>query len=327
MRRGVLLVVIVSAALASVAAGNDRVASFAVLEQSLLNARQLDFDCEIESRGAVVSNLSGHVHIGTDNVVDVVVSGTFDGKQVNLGLLSDGIHMRGGSNRESFDDKVPSALSEALVVGFVRLGMLHNLALLAVGKPPDHADGGAKEWAVLENMRLGDRNLVDGQRAWPVVGDVFVSGRSSGTATLWIAEETGLPIQRTQRVDFGPDQVMNVLEQYRNVLVEYRRPGEIVALRRVALGQRDLDGVLSAYGPQVRVFEHPSTLRFDGRDALRVFLEQRIESGDRLRAEVVGEAGSYVVELEHDLNHPDAPAIFRLYQVERSLIVNEWLVD
>jgi len=45
-----------------------------------------------------------------------------------------------------FDEPVPPEVREALVIGLTRMGILHNLARLVAGVPPDRASGGVRDW-------------------------------------------------------------------------------------------------------------------------------------------------------------------------------------
>ena len=317
------VIVVVACAPARAETPDDGALRFAFLEQSLLSAKQIEFGYRLESSGALASGLDGSARIGHDNTAEIDARGSFGGKPVTLKLTSSGGHMRGGTGGQAFDVATPPALSEALVVGFMRMGILHNHAMLTVGKPPDHAGGGAKEWAVVQNVRVGERSAIDGTQAWPLVFDIVVSGKPAGSATLWVSEETGLPLRRTQRVDFAPDQTMSVSEEYRDFAVQHRQPVDIVMSRNDAFARRDIEAVLGAYSPSVRVFDHPAAVRFHGHAALRSAFEQRFAATDSITpAQVLAEVGPRVVVLDHA-----SPPLIAIYEVDRGLIANVWLIE
>jgi hypothetical protein len=302
---------------------DDGATRFAFLEQSLLSAKQIEFGYRLESTGALASDLGGRASIGHDNTAEIDARGSFGGKTVTLKLTSSGGHLRGGAGDQTFEVATPPALSEALVVGFMRMGILHNHAMLTAGQPPDHANGAAKEWAVVQNLRVGERSAIDGTQAWPLVFDIVVSGKPAGSATLWLSEETGLPLRRTQRVDFGSNQTMSVSEEYRDFTVQHRQPVDVVMSRNDAFARRDLEAVLGVYSPSVRVFDHPAAVRFHGHAALRSAFEQQFAAIDSIMpAQVLAEVGPRVVVLDHA-----SPPSIAIYEVDRGLIANVWLIE
>ena len=318
-----VIVVVACAPVRAETPSDDGAIRFAFLEQSLLSAKQIEFGYKLESTGALASDLGGRARIGHDNTAEMDARGSFGGKSVTLKLTSSGGHMRGGAADQTFDVATPPALSEALVVGFMRMGILHTHAMLTVGKPPDHAGGGVKEWAVVQNVRVGERGTIDGTQAWPLVFDIVVSGKPAGSATLWVSEETGLPLRRTQRVDVVPDETMNVSEEYRDFTVQHRQPVDVVVSRNDAFARRDIEAVLDAYSPSVRVFDHPAAVRFHGHAALRSAFEQRFAAIDSITpAQVLAEVGPRVVVLDHT-----SPPSIAIYEVDRGLIANVWLIE
>jgi hypothetical protein len=194
------------------------------IEQSMID---LDFSMrfDIESEGAVTSRLVGELRSQADTL-SLRASGSFDGKPVELSLLADGKRLRATNGRSDISVPQPPELERAVVIGLVRMGLLHNLAMLVVGRPPDHADGGVDEWVRAEDVyfgaKVGPSELgADAQRRTPEAMSfrIHVGDNETGEATLWYDTGFKLPIERHQVVHFpeGPDGAateMRVRETY-----------------------------------------------------------------------------------------------------------------
>jgi hypothetical protein len=155
----------------------------------------------------------GQVDIKKDSLVELMFSGQFDGLQTDPILKSDGRRMSGGSTREHFELPADPALVEALIIGFTRMGILHNLARLSFGASPEGAAGGIREWIEVGDFRLGGKEELTGGMAIPVSFSIFTNGQRSSEATLWISDKSGLPVLRSQTVQFS-DGPMHVTEKY-----------------------------------------------------------------------------------------------------------------
>jgi hypothetical protein len=89
------------------------------------------------------------------------------------------------------------------------MGILHNLARLTAGAPPDHAEGGLRAWAVVDSFMEAPANRsanllyigVDGQRA---------------ATALLLSDRHANPMERRQTVHF-PGGQMQVTERYSSV--------------------------------------------------------------------------------------------------------------
>jgi len=183
------------------------------LEARLLEASSIRFRYDITAEGALEAHLQGKVVVEEGHRLKLEGSGPFGGSPLEVSLTSDGKNLQGGTQARTFDISTPPALREAVVYGFLRMGLLHNLARLTAGAPPDHANGGVQEWVVVSDVQAGEPEDVDGVRAVPLSFEITVSGVPSASATLWLAEDTGLPVRRTQTVRFGSD-TMGVVERY-----------------------------------------------------------------------------------------------------------------
>ncbi|HKK94170.1 MAG TPA: hypothetical protein VJ925_12100 [Longimicrobiales bacterium] len=189
--------------------------AFAALEEVLGGGTtpvRITFD--VVAEGAVRADLFGTLLLGRSGRARIEAAGTFAGEQIDVTLISDGNRMfwTGGENGVP----TPDMLRPALGIGFTRMGVLHNLARLVGGAPPDHADGGVREWVTVGTT--DDRGMMEGAPEGAAAASVFrsitVSGQPAGAFALEFEE--GRPTVRRQRVEF-PQGIMRVTERYRVV--------------------------------------------------------------------------------------------------------------
>jgi hypothetical protein len=186
---------------------------FAAVEARLLASPNVTIAYEVASTGAFESALRGDLRIEPDGTVDLAAGGTFGDSAVELRLRSDGRTMEGGNALRGFRGEAAPALRDALVIGMTRMGILHNLARLTAGLPPDRANGGVREWVEVRELRFE-------RSSPPPTGDpvalrftIHVDGRRATEATLWVDPERRLPVRREQVVEF-PGGSMAVTELY-----------------------------------------------------------------------------------------------------------------
>lgn len=158
----------------------------------------------VTATGAVEVDVSGEVAVEAGGGVRLVVRGTFAGQPVDHALRSDGheavLTTPAGEERMP----APPQLADALAVGLVRMGVLHNVARLVSGQLPDHAEGGVRSW-----VRLNPGpDAVDGG----TTAAIRVLNVPSGTVELH-TDASGMPVARRQEVAF-PGGVMRVEERY-----------------------------------------------------------------------------------------------------------------
>lgn len=192
---------------------------FEGIENKLLQADSLRVEFTISSEGAIVSSVKGSLLLAPkSNRVRLDLSGTFAAAPVDLSLVSDGKRMRGGpkqkpsrADKRYFESETPAALGEAIVVGLTRMGLLHNIAVLTGGAPPDHSGGAVTKWVECSEFLFGE-TVTDGDRA-PLTFDIAVSGKHVAEGKLWIDAVSGLPVRREQTVHFGSS-TMRAFESY-----------------------------------------------------------------------------------------------------------------
>jgi hypothetical protein len=191
-------------------AGN---AALAALEQRLLDAPRIQLGFDIRAVGAVQAALSGSASLGPGNDARIIADGSFDGAPAAITLDADGETMGGGNGDARFEDDAPPALREGMIIGLIRMGLLHNLAVLSSGAPPEKTDGTVRDWVTYGDVTIEPDEIVGGLTTRRLRFAVIVGGQPAAIAELWVDAKTGLPVRRVQVVNFDGGE-MRVLEQY-----------------------------------------------------------------------------------------------------------------
>lgn len=180
---------------------------FSELERRLAQ-RPLRLRFEATSEGAFEAAMTGELAIADE--VELSVTGRFGELAVDSRLWTQGDRLRAGPRgAPTLDVPRPPELEAALVIGLVRMGVLHNVARLVAGAPPDHGDGGVTDW--VQAIDLAHATPPDGAGDGLRFG-LVVAGQPSGSAALWL-DAHGLPRWREQTVEF-PGGQMRVVERY-----------------------------------------------------------------------------------------------------------------
>jgi len=180
------------------------------LESRLLAADTVRFAYRVRADGAVEVELAGNVSIVEDRI-EVTGAGHFAGQPVEMFVRGDAGHYEFGNRTTHERRPTPGELREALLIGFTRMGILHNLARLSGAAPPDHADGGVRQWVTADSIGMDPADSAS------VSFRLTVAGQASGHASLRI-DEAGLPVIRHQTVQF-PSGEMRVEERYSAVRI------------------------------------------------------------------------------------------------------------
>lgn len=188
----------------------DPVEELARLEQRLLAAQRVQLTFEVTARGAMQAELRGLLVVEKGRVVKLDASGSFAGEAGEVSLSADARMVRGTSGAKRFELERPAELDAAVLIGLVRMGVLHNLALAWSARPPDHGEGGVAEWVVMKNH---GRAALEGADALHF--DIDVAGQPVGEATL-LLDADGWPARREQTVRFASGE-MQVTERYEAV--------------------------------------------------------------------------------------------------------------
>lgn len=189
------------------------------LEARLQGATRVEIAFEIQSEGAVDSRLSGTLSWTKAGEMSLKASGEFAGEAQELELRASAETIEtlvAGESRHA--GPRPAALVEAVVIGFTRQGLLHNLAVLTAGLPPERGEGGVSDWLGFVEAQLGPPEVFGSDDARPLEFQIEVEGQHVGHAVLWL-REGGLPLERRQTVEF-PDGQMKVVERYTSFVVE-----------------------------------------------------------------------------------------------------------
>src|SRR5688572_12465312 len=110
---------------------DDAVAAFATLEERLAGAAVVEIEGESTSRGLIESQARGALKVERERVTIVHVQGTLMGAAFE----------RHWSSMRPYDvtqrDTQPPTWADALLIGFSRMGLLHNWARLSGERDPD----------------------------------------------------------------------------------------------------------------------------------------------------------------------------------------------
>lgn len=188
-------------------------ATFDRIETALLDASVLRVDYSIKAAGALSAALEGDLVAQQPARASVRAAGTFAGAATDLRFVADGKRMRGGSAQQSFDEPVPVALHEGLLVGLLRMGVLHNLAVLSGGARPDWTDGSIRDHVVAHSFAFG-RDQTQDESVASIAYALDVNGSPAGEVKLWYDTARHLPLRREQVVHFEAGD-MRVEEMYR----------------------------------------------------------------------------------------------------------------
>lgn len=186
----------------SSAPGAEAAALFTALEQRLLSAEHVEVEFEITAEGAVESEVRGILLCHGDHV-SLFARGSFMGRPAKVDMVATERELRGGADVAHILGPRPPALREGILLGLLRMGLLHNIAVLAQSHVPDGVDGSLRSWARAEALAIDD----DGGLRF----ELIVAGQSTGRAHLRLVD--GLPSVREQVVQLAEGE-MRVVERY-----------------------------------------------------------------------------------------------------------------
>lgn len=199
-----------------VPAGLTPAERLAFSEEVTLNARAVG-TFEIDAKGAHAAHLTGTLELTGTNALSLVAEGRFDGDAVRLELDS----RSGPINRTTTRGPVANAqrnlpqpaLNEAVAIGLVRMGLLHNLALLVDDKMISKAEGGVRAELAAADVRDAGPDASNGEPCRRLDYTLQVGGKPMGEGSVCLADATGLPLQRRLTVHF-PDGDMTDTERF-----------------------------------------------------------------------------------------------------------------
>ena len=215
-----LIVTAAATAAPAFAEDEDTVAMLKAVEARLLAARKLTIEADITARGAHTAQHSGRLELAERNRACARWQGLLRGAPVTLALASDGraLDLKAGALTRT--EGVARESNRALIAGALRTGLLHNVLRLQVLQGPDHAGGGAQEWATAEAFRPTTYGLDGEMRGAASFGyDILLDGKDAGSVRIWLDAATGLP-RRQQFTLRGPEGETTVTEDYRRFSLE-----------------------------------------------------------------------------------------------------------
>jgi hypothetical protein len=184
------------------------------LEQLLLTQPNYRLNFSVRSEGAFTVDLNGTLHIRGGENLSLTATGTFGNERVSLQFTTDGRLMEGGSQQKTFSAEAPEHLKDALILGFTRMGILHNLSRLVQGEAPDFGETDIREIVELRDLTSGERRFItDNIEGFPFAFRIAVDDLVTGEARLWMNAHNFLPLRREQTVYFEGGS-MNVYEMY-----------------------------------------------------------------------------------------------------------------
>ncbi len=184
--------------------------------ESRLSSKPVRTRFRVESSGAVASSFAGVLTMEGDRI-ELAATGHFAQTPVKVSLKTDGARMKGEGGARSFDLPQPPELREVLGVSIVRMGLLHTLAMLVAGEPPDVPGGDVRAWLVLTpqpgapTVAVMDPHHAE-LPADPITFRTAVAGDDSIFATIWIDDDVLLERQQETRFDEGTMKVLEAFE-------------------------------------------------------------------------------------------------------------------
>jgi hypothetical protein len=170
---------------------------FGDLEALLERAGRFDLKAHVVSHGATEADLTASLGVAAAGIVAMHMRGTLDGKAQDAHLRSDGIVTM--LNKGDQSERLPPGRSmrQAVQVGFLRIGLLHNLAALAQGLQPEHDKGGITMWASVARIHYASAKKAG---LTGLSFDILIEGKMRGQATLWIDDRSRMPVRREQSI-------------------------------------------------------------------------------------------------------------------------------
>jgi hypothetical protein len=170
---------------------------FGDLEALLARAGRFDLKAHAVSHGAMEADLTASLGVAAAGIVAIHMRGTLNGKAQDAHLRSDGIVTMVTKDDQSERLQPGRSMRQAVQVGFLRVGLLHNLAALAQGLQPEHDKGGINLWASVAHIHYASAKKAG---LTGLTFDILIEGKMLGHATLWIDDRSKMPVRREQSI-------------------------------------------------------------------------------------------------------------------------------
>ena len=189
------------------------------LEARLLATRSLHLRAHLALGGRRDSHFEGTLLVGTGQKMRIDMDGAVEGHDASVRFLSDGTMMHGKSREHSFDMAPPPGLHDAVVVAFVRLGLMQNVAALSRGKLPEFFDGKVKEKIRVVGLTClpGEEGSETATAEWS--WSLLFDGKKAADERLGSRTRTGLPVRRHATLHLAEGDV-DVDENYEDMSVD-----------------------------------------------------------------------------------------------------------
>ncbi len=166
---------------------------YAALEQRLLAPTGIDLRARMELEGIITGELNASLFLSPTDVVELSLHGDFNGSEESLTLIGDPRSLRVHHNDSVHVLDHAAELREGLVLGLLRMGLMHNLACLLMEHRLDGVDGSVRGWLSYHDLhQRSEAELFFG---------ISVRGENCAHATL-LLDAQGLPQRREQEVVF-----------------------------------------------------------------------------------------------------------------------------
>jgi len=195
------------------------------LEQRLAAAQTVRIHARLATSGRIQGHFEGTLVAGADRRMRFAFQGAFGGKDADALFACDGARMRGGPREHPFDLDAAPGLRDGVMVGFVRMGLTHDVTRLATGRAPDYIDGSARSHLEMVGAAHAPGEPVRGAATEQWTWALFVDHEKAGDVTLWLDARSGLPVKRRMVVHF-PEGDMDVGEEYDELVVDGPVPPE-----------------------------------------------------------------------------------------------------
>ena len=194
---------------------------FDALEERLLDAPSVHTTSRLTAEGALTADVRCVHGVTRDGNAFMQAKGTLAGKPVDWTFVSDGKRMTLTAPDGKREREIPADLRAGLLLGLTRMGWMHNVAMLSAGGWPDATDGKIDDFVRAVNVMTGDEyeEQEDGRTKRALTFGIEVRGQVAATAVLWIDCESGVPIERWQKVRL-PNGEMHVVETYESFSLE-----------------------------------------------------------------------------------------------------------
>ena len=186
---------------------------FDALEERLLDAPGVHSTSHLTAEGALTADVRCVHGVTRDGNAFLQAKGTLAGQPVDWTFVSDGKRMTLTAPSGKREREIPADLREGLLLGLTRMGWMHNVAMLSAGGWPDATDGRIDDFVRAVNVMTGEELEEEGRTKRALTFGIEVRGQVAATAILWIDSESGVPIERWQKVQL-PNGEMHVVETY-----------------------------------------------------------------------------------------------------------------